>query len=204
MLLPCEPCKQNARQTQNGNSSDRVLITMADSDADLIEADLNDSASGTSTTRRSTRSATRQAETGPGLLDALFNQGINPAPGLSASQLQSLAQEVSPGTPAQVEPIPAVPGRKRTHKSNHSSAPPAKRKAATPSSPNPDHPPTHSNAPAAESIHSKHRRTPPVHRKRSVIIPTPDPKPASSGSASIRRQRTSILLGLRHPHALSR
>ncbi|TNN34421.1 hypothetical protein EYF80_055417 [Liparis tanakae] len=127
-------------------TKEKDLITstrhMADSDADLFEADFNESASYTSTTRRSTRSATRQTETGPGLMEALLNRGINPAPGLSAGQLQSLEQEVSPGTSAQVEPIPAVPGRKRTRKANNPNAPPGKRKTVTHSSPNADQSPT--------------------------------------------------------------
>ncbi|XP_068584257.1 uncharacterized protein [Cebidichthys violaceus] len=106
---------------------------MADSDTELIDADMNDAASFTSTTRRSARIATRHEETGLEIQEMLTAQGINPAPGLDVSQLRSLANEVGLGSPAQDEPITAAPGRKRAKKTHHG-APPAKRKAGASSS----------------------------------------------------------------------
>ncbi|TNN56505.1 hypothetical protein EYF80_033302 [Liparis tanakae] len=54
-------------------------------------------------------------------------QDINPAPGLDVSQLQSLANEVSLGSPAQDGPITAAPGRTRGKKTHYSSTPPDSR-----------------------------------------------------------------------------
>lgn len=97
---------------------------MSESETELIDTDLSESASTSLATRRSARIATRQGESGSEILEMSKAQGITPAPGLELLQLHDLANEVVCKTPAEDEPPcnlwPYSSTWSQTHKENTS------------------------------------------------------------------------------------